>query len=126
MRQALALVRCRAPELEIEGEMHADTALNEEVRERMFPNSRLKGKANVFVCPNMDSANIAFNITRTMTEGVVLGPILMGISRPAHILTPAATVRRVYNMTAIACVEAQIRDAMAEASEAIAAAQVER
>ena len=99
--------------------MHADTALNEEVRERMFPNSRLKGKANVFVCPNMDSANIAFNITRTMTEGVVLGPMLMGISRPAHILTPAATVRRVYNMTAIACVEAQIRDAKYEASASI-------
>ena len=125
MRQALALVRCRAPELEIEGEMHADTALNEEVRERMFPNSRLKGKANVFVCPNMDSANIAFNITRTMTEGVVLGPMLMGISRPAHILTPAATVRRVYNMTAIACVEAQIRDAKHEANAAITVEQAD-
>ena len=67
------------------------------------------GTANLFVCPNMDAANIAFNITRAMTDGVVLGPILMGSAVPAHVLTPAATVRRVFNMTALACVEAQIR-----------------
>jgi malate dehydrogenase (oxaloacetate-decarboxylating)(NADP+) len=101
--------------------MHADAALNEEVRERLFPNSRLKGSANLFVCPNMDSANIAFNITRAMTDGVVLGPILMGSAKPAHVLTSAATVRRVFNMTALACVEAQIRDQVHAALEAEAA-----
>jgi malate dehydrogenase (oxaloacetate-decarboxylating)(NADP+) len=96
--------------------MHADTAFNEEVRDRLFPNSRLKGRANLFVCPNLDAANIGYNITRVMTEGVALGPILMGVSKPAHILTPAATVRRVVNMTAIAAVEAQIRAAQAGSS----------
>ncbi|MCK9537985.1 NADP-dependent malic enzyme [Dokdonella sp.] len=110
MRRVVELLRERLPKLEIEGEMHADTALNPEVRERLFPNSRLSGAANMFVCPNMSAANIAFNMMRVMTEGVVLGPILMGASRPVHILTPAATVRRVFNMTALACVEAQIRD----------------
>ena len=109
MRRVVELLRERLPRVEIEGEMHADTALNPEVRERLFPNSRLSGVANVFVCPNIDAANIAFNITRVMTDGVVLGPILMGLSRPAHVLTPAATVRRVFNMTALAVVEAQIR-----------------
>ncbi|MBN8727083.1 MAG: NADP-dependent malic enzyme [Xanthomonadales bacterium] len=109
MRRVVEILRERLPRLEVEGEMHADTALNPEVRERIFPNSRLSGAANVFVCPNMDAANIAFNMTRAMTDGVVLGPILMGPSKPVHILTPAATVRRVFNMTALAAVEAQIR-----------------
>ncbi len=81
------------------------------MRDRLFPNSRLKGRANLFVCPNLDAANIGYNITRVMTDGVALGPILMGVSKAAHILTPAATVRRVVNMTAIAAVEAQIRAA---------------
>jgi malate dehydrogenase (oxaloacetate-decarboxylating)(NADP+) len=113
MREALQIVRERAPDLEVEGEMHADTAFNEEVRDRLFPNSRLKGRANLYVCPNLDAANIGYNITRVMTEGVALGPILMGVSKPAHILTPAATVRRGVNMTASAAVEAQIRAAQA-------------
>ncbi|HVV97350.1 MAG TPA: NADP-dependent malic enzyme [Rhodanobacteraceae bacterium] len=110
MRRVVEILRERVPKVEIEGEMHADAALNEDVRTRLFPNSKLKGTANLFVCPNMDAANIAFNITRAMTDGVVLGPILMGSARPAHVLTPAATVRRVFNMTALACVEAQIRE----------------
>jgi malate dehydrogenase (oxaloacetate-decarboxylating)(NADP+) len=109
MRRVVELLRDRLPKIEVEGEMHADTAMNPGVRERLFPNSRLTGSANVFVCPNLDAANIAFNMTRVMTDGGVLGPILMGLSKPAHVLTPAATVRRVYNMTALACVEAQIR-----------------
>ncbi|HJT96737.1 MAG TPA: NADP-dependent malic enzyme, partial [Rhodanobacteraceae bacterium] len=104
MRRVVEILRERVPKVEIEGEMHADAALNEEVRARLFPNSRLTGSANLFVCPNMDSANISFNITRAMTDGVVLGPILMGPAKPAHVLTPAATVRRVFNMTALACV----------------------
>jgi malate dehydrogenase (oxaloacetate-decarboxylating)(NADP+) len=109
MRRVVELLRERLPRVEIEGEMHADTALNAEVRERLFPHSRLSGSANVFVCPNLDAANIAFNMTRVMTDGVVIGPILMGPSKPVHVLTPAATVRRVFNMTALAVVEAQIR-----------------
>jgi malate dehydrogenase (oxaloacetate-decarboxylating)(NADP+) len=111
MRRVVELLRERLPKVEIEGEMHADTALNPEVREKLFPQSRLSGSANVFVCPNLDSANIAFNMTRVMTDGVVIGPILMGPSKPVHVLTPAATVRRVFNMTALAVVEAQIRAA---------------
>jgi malate dehydrogenase (oxaloacetate-decarboxylating)(NADP+) len=110
MRRVVEILRERMPKVEIEGEMHADAALNEEVRGRLFPNSQLTGSANLFICPNMDAANIAFNITRAMTDGVVLGPILMGPAKPAHVLTSAATVRRVFNMTALACVEAQIRD----------------
>ena len=117
MRRVVELLRERLPKgVEVEGEMHADTAFNPEIRERLFPNSKLTGVANVFVCPTMDAANIAFNITRVMTNGVVLGPILMGLSQPAHVLTPAATVRRVFNMTAIASVEAQIRAASARAA----------
>jgi malate dehydrogenase (oxaloacetate-decarboxylating)(NADP+) len=109
MRRVLALVREQAPSLEIDGEMQADTALNEEIRENIFPNSLLSGRANVFVFPNLDAANIAYNIVRSMTDGVAIGPILMGVSKPAHVLTPASTVRRVVNTSAIACVEAQIR-----------------
>jgi malate dehydrogenase (oxaloacetate-decarboxylating)(NADP+) len=109
MRRVVELLRERLPRVEIEGEMHADTALNPEVREKLFPQSRLSGSANVFVCPNLDAANIAFNMTRVMTDGVVIGPILMGPSKPVHVRTPAATVRRVFNMTALAVVEAQIR-----------------
>ena len=109
MRQVLELVRSKAPNLEIDGEMQADTALNEDIRTRIFPHSLLRGRANVFVFPNLDAANIAYNMVRQFTEGVAIGPILMGVSKPAHVLTPASTVRRVVNMTSIACVEAQIR-----------------
>jgi malate dehydrogenase (oxaloacetate-decarboxylating)(NADP+) len=114
MRKVRELVLAKAPRLEIEGEMHADAALNEAIREKLFPGSALKGRANLFVCPNLDAANIAYNITRQMTDGVAIGPILMGVSKPVHVLTPASTVRRVVNMTALAAVEAQIRDKLAE------------
>ncbi|HEX7370893.1 MAG TPA: NADP-dependent malic enzyme [Rhodanobacteraceae bacterium] len=109
MQEVLQLLRKLAPDLEVEGEMQADVALNPELRLRLFPNSQLTGRANVFVFPNLAAANAAFNITRCMSDGVVLGPILMGAAKPAHVLTPQATVRRVVNMTAIAAVEAQIR-----------------
>jgi malate dehydrogenase (oxaloacetate-decarboxylating)(NADP+) len=109
MQQVLRLLRERAPKLEVEGEMQADVALDPALRDRLFPNSRLTGRANVFVLPNLAAANAAFNITRSMSDGVVIGPILMGVAKPAHVLTPQATVRRVVNMSAIACVEAQIR-----------------
>ena len=107
MRQALRLVRERAPELEVEGEMRADAALMPRIRERVFPNSVLQGEANLLIMPNQDAAHIAFNMTRIIGKGVNVGPILMGIGKPAHVLTPSATVRRVVNMTAIAVYEAQ-------------------
>ncbi|SDD90045.1 NADP-dependent malic enzyme [Aquimonas voraii] len=112
LREALKKIRVRAPKLEVEGEMHVDAALNEDIRERLFPDSRLKGRANLFVFPNLDAANTAYNLVRSMTDGVGLGPILMGVSHSAHVLTPSATVRRVVNMSAIAAVEAQVRSAM--------------
>ena len=115
MRDALAIIRQRAPQLEIDGEMQADTALSAGIRERLLPNSTLTGSANLFVMPNLDSANIAYNLVRAMTDGVALGPILMGVAKPAHVLTSASTVRRVVNMTAIAAVEAQIRATMGDA-----------
>ncbi|HEY2395418.1 MAG TPA: NADP-dependent malic enzyme [Rudaea sp.] len=109
MRHVLELVRAQEAKLEIDGEMQADSALNEEIRARIFPNSVLRGQANVFVFPNLDAANIGYNMVRQLTDGVAIGPILMGVSKPAHVLTPASTVRRVVNISAIACVEAQIR-----------------
>ncbi len=109
MRQVLELLRERAPELEVEGEMHADAALDAAIRERLFPNSRLTGQANMFVFPNLDAANICFNMVRVLSGGVSLGPIVMGLKKPCYILTNSATVRRVVNMTALAVVEAQIR-----------------
>ncbi len=109
MREALALIRARAPKLEVDGEMMADTAWNPQLREQMLPGTTLFGRANLFVMPNLDAANIAYNMTRVMTDGVAIGPILMGLDQPAHILTTASTPRRVINMTAIAAVDAQLR-----------------
>ncbi|HEX5754831.1 MAG TPA: phosphate acyltransferase, partial [Arenimonas sp.] len=111
MREALAIVRERAPKMEVEGEMHADVALNEETRERIFPHSQLSGSANLLAFANLDAANASYNLVRHMTDGVGVGPILMGLGASAHVLTPSATVRRVVNMTAIAAVDAQIRAA---------------
>ena len=111
MRDALQILRERAPKLEVEGEMHADIALNAEARERIFPNSRLTDRANLLVFANLDAANAGYNLVRSVTDGVGIGPILMGLASTAHVLTPSATVRRVVNMTAIAAVDAQIRSA---------------
>ncbi|HEV8694984.1 MAG TPA: NADP-dependent malic enzyme [Lysobacter sp.] len=109
MRKAYQLIRQRVPKLEVDGEMMADTAWDDELRHRIFPNTTLKGRANLFVMPNLDAANITYNMVRVMSDGVAIGPILMGLDKPAHILTPASTPRRVVNMTAIAAVDAQIR-----------------
>lgn len=113
MREALAILRERAPKLEVEGEMHADIALNEDARNRIFPNSKLHGQANLLAFANLDAANASYNLVRSVTDGVGIGPILMGLAASAHVLTPSATVRRVVNMTAIAAVDAQIRTARA-------------
>jgi malate dehydrogenase (oxaloacetate-decarboxylating)(NADP+) len=107
MQRALALLSERAPELEIEGEMHGDAALSEEIRLRVFPHSRLKGAANLLIMPTLDAANIAFNLLKTTAgDGVTIGPILLGAARAVHILTPSATVRRIVNMTALTVVDA--------------------
>jgi len=107
MRAALALVWASHPELEIDGEMHADTALNPSYRERVLPHSHLTGEANVLIMPTLDAANIADQMIRAVAEAVPVGPILIGAARPAHILTPSVTARGVVNMTAVAAVEAQ-------------------
>jgi malate dehydrogenase (oxaloacetate-decarboxylating)(NADP+) len=108
MREALSLIEAQHPDLEIEGEMQADAALSEAVRHTAFPNSRLKGEANLLVMPTLDAANIAFNLLKTVGGyGITVGPILLGAAKPVHILTPSATVRRIINMTALAAVDAQ-------------------
>jgi len=109
MRRVRELLLKRKPDLNVDGEMQGDTAWDEVLRSRMMPGSTLTGRANLFVMPNLDAANIAYNMVRVVTDGVAIGPILMGISRPVHILTTSATPRRVINMTAIAAVDAQIR-----------------
>lgn len=111
MRKVRQIIRQRMPKLEMDGEMQADTAWDDLLRKRIFPNATLHGRANLFVLPNLDAANITYNMVRVMTDGVAIGPILMGLDKPAHILTPASTPRRVVNMTAIAAVDAQIRAA---------------
>ena len=110
MRAAFADIRRRDPDLEIDGEMQADVALSESVRERVMPNSRLNGQANLFIMPNVESANITFNMLRTLSDGVSIGPLLLGAARPAHILTPSVTARGIINITSIATVGAQIFD----------------
>ncbi|GHL73723.1 hypothetical protein ECZU34_14710 [Escherichia coli] len=108
MRQALELVRERAPELMIDGEMHGDAALVEAIRNDRMPDSPLKGSANILVMPNMEAARISYNLLRvSSSEGVTVGPVLMGVAKPVHVLTPIASVRRIVNMVALAVVEAQ-------------------
>jgi malate dehydrogenase (oxaloacetate-decarboxylating)(NADP+) len=107
MSKALDLILHRDPDLEVEGEMHGDAALSEEIRNRVYPDSRLKGEANLLIMPNLDAANISFNLLKmTGSEGVTIGPILLGAAKPVHILTPTATVRRLVNMAALSVVDA--------------------
>jgi malate dehydrogenase (oxaloacetate-decarboxylating)(NADP+) len=107
MREAIAILHESYPDLEVEGEMHADSALKPELRERVFPNSRLEGQANLLIMPTLDAANIAFNLVKSMGEGLSVGPILIGCASAAHILTPSVTARGVVNMSAVAVVDAQ-------------------
>ena len=107
MRRARQLVHARDPELHVEGEMHADAAIDPEIRERIFPNSVLDGQANLLVMPDQDAANIAFNLLKTLADGLAVGPILVGGTHSAHVLTPSVTARGVLNMSAVAAVGAQ-------------------
>ena len=107
MRAALALVQQKKPELEVDGEMHGDAALDAKNRAKIMPESTLKGDANLLVLPNIDAANISYNLLKTAAgNGIAIGPVLLGCARPVHILTPSATVRRIVNMTALAVVDA--------------------
>jgi malate dehydrogenase (oxaloacetate-decarboxylating)(NADP+) len=107
MARARDLIEQGAADIEVEGEMHGDAALSEDIRNRVYPDSRLKGQANLLVMPNLDAANISFNLLKmTGGEGLTIGPILLGAAMPVHILTPSTTVRRLVNMTALAAVDA--------------------
>lgn len=108
MRKVLELVQNLSPDLEIDGEMHADAALDPAIRHNIMPDSPLKGSANLLIMPTMESARISYNLLRvSSTDGVTVGPVLMGISKPVHILTPISSVRRIVNMVALAAAEAQ-------------------
>jgi len=109
VREALRLLHERHPELEVEGEMHADAALDETIRNRVFPNSRLKGSANLLIFPNLDAANISYNLAKSLGNGLSVGPILVGLAKPAHVLTSSVTARGIVNMSAVAVVDAQDR-----------------
>ncbi|MBO6783816.1 MAG: NADP-dependent malic enzyme [Alphaproteobacteria bacterium] len=117
MRLARELVAARDPDLEVEGEMHGDAAIDPEIRERIFPNSILEGQANLLVMPDLDAANIAFNLLKTLADGLAVGPILVGAARSAHIVTPSVTARGILNISAVAAVGAQYDAAAAGRSE---------
>ena len=107
MRDTLALLQKNAPWLEVDGEMHGDIALDGDARALLMPNSTLQGDANLLVCPNIDAANISYNLLKTAAGGnIAIGPVLLGAAKPAHILTPSATVRRIVNMTALTVADA--------------------
>jgi malate dehydrogenase (oxaloacetate-decarboxylating)(NADP+) len=114
MTDALELIKRADPELEIDGEMRADTALVPAIRAAILPESSLTGQANVLIMPSLDAANIAMNLLTVLGEGVSVGPITLGLQRPAHILTPSATVRRIINMSALAVVDAQLDESILE------------
>ena len=109
MRDALALIRKRAPTLEIDGEMHADAALSEPIRQRALPDSTLTGTANLLIMPNLDAANIAYNLLKAGADALPIGPLLLGTSAPAHVLIPSTTARGIVNLSALASIEATAR-----------------
>ncbi|SFU31246.1 malate dehydrogenase (oxaloacetate-decarboxylating)(NADP+) [Methylobacterium sp. 174MFSha1.1] len=122
MRQALNLLRERAPDLEVDGEMAADTALSQAIRDKVLPGSRLKGEANVLIMPNLDAANIAFQFSKMLADALPVGPLLLGPAKPAHILTPSVTARGIVNITAAAVVEAQGQEVLAVEADSAAEA----
>ena len=106
MRDALVLIQARDPGLEVDGEMHADAALVPAIRDRAVPDSRLSGAANLLVMPGIDAANIAFNLVKAATDGLQLGPLLLGVNKPIHVLVPSVTARGILNLTALAVTQA--------------------
>ena len=121
MRHALALIRERAPDLEIDGEMHADAALSEAIREKAVPDSTLHGTANLLILPTLDAANISFNMLKAAADGLPVGPLLLGMSRPIHVVVPSVTARGIVNVSAVASAQAQaLRDGKASSPAALA------
>ena len=114
MRQALAMIRARAPDLEVDGEMHGDAALVEVIRDRTVADSRLTGTANLLVMPSLDAANISFTLLKAASDGLPVGPILLGMSKPVHVVVPSVTARGIVNLSALAVLEAQELDAPAD------------
>jgi malate dehydrogenase (oxaloacetate-decarboxylating)(NADP+) len=106
MREALAILRRIAPDLEVDGEMQADTALGPAVRERMLPGATLTGMANLLIMPSLDAASAAYNVLKAVTGAITIGPILIGPQKPAHIVNASVTSRGIVNMSAVACVHA--------------------
>jgi malate dehydrogenase (oxaloacetate-decarboxylating)(NADP+) len=106
MRDATRIIQERAPELEVDGEMHALTAMNEAIRMTLDPHARLTGKANLLIMPSLDTANISMELIRSINDALLIGPILAGTARPAHIVTPSATMKGIFNMSAIAVSDA--------------------
>jgi malate dehydrogenase (oxaloacetate-decarboxylating)(NADP+) len=110
MRETLVILQKEAPWLEVDGEMHGDVALDASARLTMMPRTTLEGDANLLVCPNIDAANISYNLLKTAAGGnIAIGPMLLGVGKPVHILTPSATVRRIVNMTALTVAEANVQ-----------------
>jgi malate dehydrogenase (oxaloacetate-decarboxylating)(NADP+) len=107
MRRALAMIRERAPTLEVDGEMHADAALVEQIRNRAISDSKISGTANLLIMPNLDAANISFNLLKAAGDGLPIGPILLGMSKPIHVVVPSVTARGIVNLSALAVLEAQ-------------------
>jgi malate dehydrogenase (oxaloacetate-decarboxylating)(NADP+) len=121
MREVLQRVRVLDPTLEIEGEMHADAAVQEGIRQQLYPENTLQGSANLFIFPNLDAANIAYNMTKVVGEGLPIGPILLGAAKPIHLASASVTVRGIMNLAAIASFDA----AVAEGEQADGAALLE-
>ncbi|HQR52123.1 MAG TPA: phosphate acyltransferase, partial [Burkholderiales bacterium] len=110
MREVMALLEARNPDFELEGEMQGDAAVSKAVLDKVFPDSRLTAPANLLIMPNLDAANIAYNLLKVMAGGgITVGPILLGAAKPVHILDPGCSVRRIVNMTALAAVDADIK-----------------
>ena len=109
MRNAVAMVRDLAPDLEVDGEMHPDAALVPSLRDRAVPDSRLEGVANLLVMPSLDAANISFNLLKAAADGLPIGPILLGMSKPIHVVVPSVTARGIVNVSAVAALDAQLR-----------------
>jgi malate dehydrogenase (oxaloacetate-decarboxylating)(NADP+) len=114
MRQALALIRERAPDLEADGEMHADAALSEAIRSRAVPDSRLSGTANLLIMPSLDAANIAYNLVKAAADALPVGPVLLGMSKPIHVVVASVTARGILNLSAVAARQAHMRQGAAE------------
>jgi malate dehydrogenase (oxaloacetate-decarboxylating)(NADP+) len=117
MRDAVAIIHERAPHLEVDGEMHATSAMNEAIRNTINPYSTLSGTANLLIMPNLDTANIAMGLLRSVNNALLIGPVLSGAARPAHIVTPTATAKGIFNMSALAVADAWRHKNRSNASE---------